>query len=127
MACSYKVTEAIAQSGQCPDPYSAMKLGQDSDQCDFSMPRLTSMAFKPSTGGASDNNSRPSQSLGLTDAVHLLKLDAYEIKPSEIEVMTNLDGSPAILGKGAFGEVNNSKYQLQTGSVAYCSKETNSS
>ena len=69
------------------------------------MPRLTSIAFDGSASSAlpSTNSSKPS--LGLTDALHILKLDAYEIKPSEIEIMKNLDGSPAVLGKGAFGEV----------------------
>ena len=34
-----------------------------------------------------------------------MQLDDYEIKPSELEILTNLDGSPALLGRGAFGEV----------------------
>ena len=35
----------------------------------------------------------------------MMQPDDYEIKPNEIEIMTNLDGSPMLLGKGAFGEV----------------------
>lgn len=69
------------------------------------MPRLTSLAFDGSASSAASSNDSSKPSLGLTDALHILKLDAYEIKPSEIEIMKNLDGSPAVLGKGAFGEV----------------------
>ena len=40
----------------------------------------------------------------------MMQLDDYEIKPNEIEIMTNLDGSPATLGRGAFGEVKVSRF-----------------
>ena len=59
-----------------------------------------------SSAVTSSDASKPSRALGMTNALHLLQLDDYEIKPSEIEVMLNLDGSPAILGRGAFGEVS---------------------
>lgn len=46
---------------------------------------------------------------GLSNALHLLQLDDYVIKPNEIEIMTKPDGSPDILGRGAYGEVSDSQ------------------
>ena len=50
-------------------------------------------------------NGKPGRSAGISEALRMMQLDDYEIKPSEIEFMTNLDGSPCLLGRGAFGEV----------------------
>ena len=36
----------------------------------------------------------------------MMQLNDYEIKPTEIEILTNLDGTPMRLGHGAFGEVS---------------------
>ena len=41
----------------------------------------------------------------LTEILRELQLDDWEIRPSEIEIMSNADGMPALLGKGAFGQV----------------------
>ena len=51
---------------------------------------------------------KQSQAPGLSHVLRMMQLDDYQIKPSEIEIMTNLDGSPATLGRGAFGEVRSS-------------------
>ena len=70
--------------------------------------RLTSL--KSTTFGASSGRSsvpppKSRKPAGLSQVLHMMHMDAYEIKPNEIEIMTNLNGSPAILGRGAFGEV----------------------
>ncbi|KAK9864746.1 hypothetical protein WJX84_008462 [Apatococcus fuscideae] len=47
-----------------------------------------------------------------------MQLDDYEIKPSELEILINLDGSPALLGRGAFGEVFKARFNgVQTVAV----------
>lgn len=56
----------------------------------------------PTSGSSSD---RPKRSAGISEALRMMQLDDYEIKPTEIEIITNLDGSPCLLGRGAFGEV----------------------
>ena len=43
--------------------------------------------------------------LGLSFALRMMQLDDYEIKPSEIEIMVSLDGTPLVLGRGACGQV----------------------
>ena len=64
---------------------------------------LRSTQFGASGGTSSDSKNKPA--LGLSMVLRQMQLDDYEIKPSEIEMMTKLDGAPAILGRGAFGEV----------------------
>ena len=68
---------------------------------------LTSLTSQQFHGGSSTSfKSKPTQPAGLSNALRMMQLDDYEIKPSEIEIMTNLDGSPSTLGRGAFGEVS---------------------
>ena len=67
---------------------------------------LTSLTSQQFHGGSSTSfKSKPTQPAGLSNALRMMQLDDYEIKPSEIEIMTKLDGSPSTLGRGAFGEV----------------------
>lgn len=51
-----------------------------------------------STAGTSKQRQRSSGSLSMPP------VDDWAIKPSEIEIMAKSDGSPVLLGRGAFGE-----------------------
>ena len=78
---------------------------------------LTSLTSQQFHGGSSTSfKDKPSQPAGLSDALRMMQLDDYEIKPSEIEIMTNLDGSPSTLGRGAFGEVSTAHQAI----LKYC-------
>ena len=48
---------------------------------------------------------RPVSSRYSVQVMQDLQLDNWEIKPSELEIMTNADGSQCQLGHGAFGQV----------------------
>lgn len=62
---------------------------------------LRSSCFEPSAQAA-----KCGPCPGLSSAMRMMQLDDYEIKPSELEIMVNLDGSPHVLGRGAFGQVH---------------------
>ncbi len=97
--CRSKETNAVSPH----ETWSGRNKDQDSDDPAHQLTSLKSQAF-----GTSSNNSSvipKRQPAGLSQVLRMMQLDDYQIKPSEIEIMTNLDGSPATLGRGAFGEV----------------------
>ena len=77
----------------------------DSEDPAHHLTSLKSTMFGLSSGNSSMAGSKQGQPAGLSQVLRAMQLDDYQIKPDEIEIMTNLDGSPATLGRGAFGEV----------------------
>ena len=73
------------------------------------MSSLKSTRFDNLLPSSRSGHSGHSSGSGITDALRLMQLNDYEIKPSEIEILTNLDGTPMRLGHGAFGEVSVSR------------------
>ena len=70
-------------------------------------PRQVEMIDRESAARPSPDGSRANDAQRLMDAVKKQHLGSYVIKPDEIEISLNLDGSPAVLGSGSFGEVKN--------------------
>ncbi|KAK9836640.1 hypothetical protein WJX74_005022 [Apatococcus lobatus] len=101
---SYRVRHTDAQPADAP----AGRYDPDAASSTNVLTSLTSQQFH---GGSSTSfKDKPTQPAGLSNALRMMQLDDYEIKPSEIEIMTNLDGSPSTLGRGAFGEVFKARY-----------------
>ena len=74
------------------------------------MSSYQSMSFENSDP-TSGTNSGP-KSMGLTSFFHKVGMDDYEIKPTEIELMTNADGTVCVLGRGGFGQVRQHDFAL---------------